>query len=746
MQNCNIRLGFWIAAPGKKRGYEVDIRENAPVFRREFEVSNSFQNGRILICGLGFYELYLNGHKVGDRVLDPVPSNYLTRINYAVYDVTAYLKPGRNTVGVILGNGWYNPNTKDEWCFWAAPWRDCPKMTLKLELDGREVLCSDESWRVGESPITFNALRNGEFYDARLEMPGWCTNGFDDTKWPPAMRIAPPGGDLEQELQPQCKVLETFIARPTEKFNVYDAGRNLAGWARIFVEGEAGAEIILRYAERLTPAGELSVEYQDMYIHSGEFQTDRYILKGSGTEIWEPRFTYHGFRYIEVKIRGRAKIHKIEAREVGTAFKTAGEIVTSDSTLNRLQSMTLNSYRSNYVGIPTDCPHREKSGWTCDVMLAAETGLFNFEAASGYRGWLRILGDLQRRSGQLPALAPTGGFGFNWGSGPAWDSVLFSLPYDLYLYTGDDGAIREHYDGMKRYLGFCESMATDHILFFGLGDWCPPDWEKICPAQITSTGYYYRDAKYLAKFAQLLGNKADEIRYTVLADSIAQAFHRRFHLGGGRYGTGNGIGEFTATGCALYHGLVPEKEKFGALEFLIEYAEKTEYACDFGILGAKYIPRVLAENGRADLALRFFTRRQFPGWAHWIDLGMTTLGEMWNGTSSRNHIMYGDISAWMFRYLGGFRHSWEQPGKRYLEIQPMPVVSACRSEYCRYLSDWRINGDEFEIDITVPQGGAGLLVMPDGSRHILSSGSARFRCIVDLTFSPVLRSHSELLT
>lgn len=168
MQNCNIRLGFWIAAPGKKRGYEVDTRENAPVFRREFEVSNSFQNGRILICGLGFYELYLNGHKVGDRVLDPVPSNYLTRINYAVYDVTAYLKPGRNTVGVILGNGWYNPNTKDEWCFWAASWRDCPKMTLKLELDGREVLCSDESWRVGESPITFNALRNGEFEDFQL--------------------------------------------------------------------------------------------------------------------------------------------------------------------------------------------------------------------------------------------------------------------------------------------------------------------------------------------------------------------------------------------------------------------------------------------------------------------------------------------------------------------------------------------------------------------------------------------------
>jgi alpha-L-rhamnosidase len=719
---------YWIAAPEMKRGYETDTHENAPLFRREFEIIKPFCSARIYICGLGYYELYLNGQKVGEHVLEPAPSNYLTRVNYTVYDVSEQLHPGCNTIGVILGNGWYNPNTKDEWCFWAAQWRDCPKLALKLELDGQEILQADESWRVGKSPIIFNALRNGEFYDARLEQPGWCANGFDDNAWVPAMRIAPPGGELEEQLQPPCKILATHIAQPTGKHDVYDAGYNLAGWARIYVEGEVGAEVILRYAERLTDDGALSTEYQDMYIHSGEFQTDRYILRGDGLEIWEPRFTYHGFRYIEAKIQGKATIHKIEARQVGTAFDAIGEITTADTTLNCLQTMTLNSYRANFVGIPTDCPHREKSGWTCDVMLAADAGLYNFDAATSYRGWLRMLADLQRKSGQLPALAPTGGFGYNWGSGPAWDSVLFVLPYDIYLHTGDDSAIREHYDGMKRYLDYCESMATDHLLSFGLGDWCPPDWNKMCPAEITSTGYYYKDAKYLALFAQLLGHTDDAQRYAALAEEIAHAFHQKFYLGDGRYGSGNGLGEYTASGCALYHGIVPECEREASLNFLFDYAQKTNCVCDFGILGAKYIPRVLAENGHADLALRLFTHREFPGWAHWIEMGFTTLGEMWDGTSSRNHIMYGDVSAWLYRYLGGFRHSWTHPGRRYLEIRPMPVIASCRAEYCQYVSDWRRDGDKFAITVTVPQDGEALLVLPNGSHHHLSAGTAHYQC------------------
>ncbi|WP_147836716.1 alpha-L-rhamnosidase, partial [Victivallis vadensis] len=572
------------------------------------------------------------------------------------------------------------------------------------------------------------ALRNGEFYDARLEVPGWTGDRFDDSAWPHAVRIAPPGGEPVEQKQPPCRVLGTFPAVPTGKFDVYDTKQNMAGWARITVEGEAGAEVTLRYAERLTPEGDLSAESQDVFVKSGEFQTDRYILKGGGVEIWEPRFTYHGFQFIKATVSGNAAIRKIEARMVGTAFDSVGRITMSEPDLNRLQAMTRWAYRSNYVGIPTDCPHREKNGWTGDAMLAAETGLFNFDPAASYLEWLQILADNQRPSGQLSGIAPSGGWGFNWGSGPAWDSVLLSMPADIYLHTGDDTAIRCFYDAMKRYLDYCESMATDHIVFFGLGDWCHPDREKMCPVEITSTGYYYMDAQLLSEFARILGRPEDEKRYGMLAEAIKKAFNARFLRKNGRYGTGSGIGEFTATGCALYHDLVPGEYKQPAVEFLAEHARRINCACDFGILGAKYIPRVLAEYGHAELALKFFTRHEFPGWAYWIDLGMTTLGENWTGNNSRNHIMFGDLSAWFYRYLGGFRHEWERPGYRHLRVRPFPVIASCIAEYRGYVSDWKVEDGEFVIQLSVPSGCTATLAMPDGSVFELESGRYQRSC------------------
>ena len=721
-------LGKWIAAPGADRNFGAERCDSAPHFRREFEYEEKFEHGRVSISGLGFYELYLNGRKVGDRVLDPAVSDYLKHVRFVTLDITDYLRPGRNTVGVILGNGWYNPNTAEVWNFLTAPWRDCPKFALKLEIDGRTVLESDETWRVGKGPIVFNALRNGEFYDARLEVPGWTGDRFDDSAWPHAVRIAPPGGEPVEQKQPPCRVLGTFPAVPTGKFDVYDTKQNMAGWARITVEGEAGAEVTLRYAERLTPEGDLSAESQDVFVKSGEFQTDRYILKGGGVEIWEPRFTYHGFQFIKATVSGNAAIRKIEARMVGTAFDSVGRITMSEPDLNRLQAMTRWAYRSNYVGIPTDCPHREKNGWTGDAMLAAETGLFNFDPAASYLEWLQILADNQRPNGQLSGIAPSGGWGFNWGSGPAWDSVLLSMPADIYLHTGDDTAIRCFYDAMKRYLDYCESMATDHIVFFGLGDWCHPDREKMCPVEITSTGYYYMDAQLLSEFARILGRPEDEKRYGMLAEAIKKAFNARFLRKNGRYGTGSGIGEFTATGCALYHDLVPGEYKQPAVEFLAEHARRINCACDFGILGAKYIPRVLAEYGHAELALKFFTRHEFPGWAHWIDLGMTTLGENWTGNNSRNHIMFGDLSAWFYRYLGGFRHEWERPGYRHLRVRPFPVIASCIAEYRGYVSDWKVEDGEFVIQLSVPSGCTATLAMPDGSAFELESGRYQRSC------------------
>lgn len=719
-----MNFGHWITSPQLSRNcVTADPPSPAPLFRRAFECSG-FTTGRVRLSGVGYHELYLNGRKVGDRVLDPAVSCYEKRVRFVTFDITEYLHPGTNVIGVILGNGWYNPSTAEVWNFFKAPWRDCVKFTIELEIDGRLVLGADESWKWTSGPILFDALRNGETYDARCEIDGWLGERYDDSGWLSAVRIAGPGGMLDEQKMPPCKVLQTIPMTLHPAGRVYDAGQNLSGWARIAVQGEAGAEVKLEYAERITEDGDLDTNFQDTFIKSGDFQTDRYILKGSGgVESWEPRFTYHGFRYVRVSVTGAAEVRSIEARFVGTAFDSIGKITTSDETINQLQKMTRWSFRSNFVGIPTDCPHREKNGWTGDAAIAADTGLYNFDVGSSYAEWLQLLADCQRRNGQLPGIAPTGGWGFDWGSGPAWDCALFSIPYEIYLHTGDDTAIRQNYPAMKRYLDFCGTMESDGILAFGLGDWASPEECGKSPSPaLTSTGYYYMDAKRISSFARLLGEPEEEAKYRDLAERVRAAFNRKFHLGDGLYGDGSGKGELTALGCALYHDLVEPEFRQRTLDRLVALCREGGCRAYFGILGAKYVPRVLAENGHADLACRFFTQREFPGWAHWIDLGLTTLGEHWDGTASRNHIMFGDLGAWFFRYLGGFRHDPERPGCRHLIVAPCPVVESCRAEYRGYVSEWEVKDGTMTIRLTVPPNSSAMLQLPGEERFELGSG------------------------
>ena len=718
-------MGKWISMPGFHRTYVSDRNDPAPYFRREFN-GGKFNNVTLKICGLGYFELYLNGQRVGDQVLAPVVSEYDKHSRYLTFDVTSRLRDECNTIVVILGNGWYNPSTAEVWNFLTAPWRDCPKFALELEADGKLLLESDENWRVTSGPIRFDALRNGEFYDARMELTGFTESGYDDSSWQYACRVSGPGGILVEQKQEPCRVLATIPAKFTGRHDLWDVGQNLTGWARITVEGDAGAEVTLQYAERITDDGDLDTTFQDEYILSGAFQTDKYILKGGGVEIWEPRFTYHGFQYIKATVLGNATLRNVEARFVASDFPSVGTLTTSDETINALQKMTRWSFHSNFVGIPTDCPHREKNGWTGDAHIAVETGLWNFDPSRCYREWLTILTDCQRPSGALPGIAPSGGWGFNWGNGPAWDSALVAIPYYIYLYTGNMDAIRDNYEPIKRYLDFCGSMATDYTVSFGLGDWCPSGAET--PAAITSTGYYYMDAKMAAAFAELLGHPDEAENYRALAGEIAAAFHRRFYQGNGVYESDT----LTALSCALYHDLVPETEKAQVLARLIDKVEALDGAVDFGILGAKYVPRVLADNGRADLALKFFTRRQFPSWGYWVELGLTTLAEHWDGTASRNHIMFGDISAWFFTYLAGFRHDWNRAGSKYLEIAPCPVLESCRAEYRNYLSEWHCADDgTFRIELTIPPNCEALLRMPDGSApQLLTEGRYQRRCSV----------------
>lgn len=723
----------WIGRPGACMVNWSAAVLPAPYFRRTF-VWEDQGAPQICLCGLGYYELYLNGRKVGDQVLDPVVTQYDQRVRYVVHDVADYLVPGRNVIGVVLGNGWYNCHTPNVWHFERASWRDYPKLLLQLEADGQPVLVSGADWKVASGPILFDGLRNGETYDARKELGDWLDPDFDDSGWVRVALVPPPGGVLEEQTMPPCKVTRTLpVASQWQAPNgdtVYDLGQNMAGWARIAVVGEAGATVTLRYGERLNEDRSLSQERIEKHVQApGNFQTDRYTLKGQGTEVWEPRFTYHGFQYVQASIEGQAKIECLEGRVVHTAFESAGEFSCSDGTVNRLQRCTLWAYVSNFVGIPTDCPHREKNGWTGDAQLAAETGLWNFASASSYAEWLDSIVDTQRPSGQLPGIVPTCSWGYNWGSGPAWDSVLLLLPWYVYLYTGDDSLIRRYYEPMRRYVDYCTAMSDGgHLVSFGLGDWCHVDRKRIVTPILTSTAYYYADAMLLARFAAMTGRTGEATHYKTLASDIRAAFNRRFYRGNGVYADG----EQTALGCALYQGLVEDSERALVVQRLVEAVEGNQCRPDFGILGAKYVPRALADHGHADLAYRLITQPEFPGWVDWLKRGATTLWESWEIASSLNHIMFGDISAWMFQYLAGLAPDPEHPGFAHTLVQPHPVpgldwVKADhQTPHGPIQVAWTRQDSSFTLDLTVPAGTTATVVLPDTSRRQVTGGIHQF--------------------
>ena len=713
--------GRWINA-GLTMGSPSDDVMPAPYLRKTFDCEQKPETASIFLCGLGWHELYINGQKADDRVLAPTVSQFDKHVGFIEYDVTHLLTPGRNAVVVLLGNGWYNCQTHEVWSFDKAPWRDYPKLLCDIVVDGKTVAWSDGSWRVHASPIIFDAMRNGQYYDARLEVPDFADPELDDSAWTAAALCMPPGGRAIRETAQPCKVMRSYPAVSkrfvTSELTTYDFGVNLAGWCQIKVQGEAGAQIEIRYSELVDPvSGNTVIQDFAPFIKSGRFQTDRYTLKGDPAgEIYEPSFTYHGFRYAQIYISGKAEVLDIQARFVHTAFEEMGSFESSDTMLNTLQRNTLQSFKSNFVGIPTDCPHREKNGWTGDAALAAETGLWNFDMAPGFAHFTRIVADTQRLNGQLSGIAPTGGWGYNWGSGPAWDTVLFEYPYQIYLFTGRIEPIAEYYDNFKLYLEYCASRSENNLLDFGLGDWCHWDRAKITPVEVTSSGYYYQNVLRTAFFAELLGKTGEAEEYRRLAENIRREFLKKFANADGTFADG----AWTATSAAIYFGLATDSDAEKSAATLVKQVRDQQHKANFGILGAKYLPRVLADHGYVDDAFELITQKEFPGWGYQVSIGATSLWENWNGKDSRNHIMYGDISAWMYQYPGGIRPLKETPGFRKFELQPCFVqklshVKAChRSPFGMIRSQWRRQDGKIHCEFDIPSGSRADIILPDG--------------------------------
>ncbi|MCX7008489.1 MAG: family 78 glycoside hydrolase catalytic domain, partial [Kiritimatiellaeota bacterium] len=698
-------------------GQNTNVTEQPlPLLRREFKVTGSVRSARLYIAGLGYAEARLNGEKVGDHHLDPGYTRYDKRVLYVTHDVTKQLRQGANALGAMLGNGWYNVQSKAAWNFDEASWRGSPRLLASLQIDyadgHTEVIGTEESWKCAAGPVQFNTIYGGEIYDARLDQAGWDTAGFDDKKWEAVKVIEAPKGKLVSQQLPPIRADRVLpvakITEPKPGVFVFDFGQNMSGYVELSVRGPAGAAVKMKYTERLFPDG--MVDQKDIATHvirfgsNQVFQTDTYILKGEGKETWHSRFSYYGFQYVEVTgFPGKPTASNLRAVYAHTAVPEAGHFECSNELLNKIWEAGRWSYLSNLQGIPTDCPHREKNGWTGDAHLAAEQAMFNYFPPAFYVKWLNDLDDEQQPDGKLPGIVPTSGWGYKWGNGPAWDNAFLLIPYYQYVYYGDVEVFRAHYAGMKRYVDYLASHAKDGCIKLGLNDWAP--WKTKNEATITDTAYFFVDAKIVALAAQVLGKTDDAAKYEQLAASIKDGFNRKFwHADTGLYDNGSQ----TALSCALYQGLVAPENHARVLADLVAAVEKTGGHIDTGILGAKYLLNTLLENGRADVAYRIVAQKDKPGWGWWFSQGATTLWEQWDGSSSRNHIMFGDISAWFYKALAGIRPDPQAPGFKHFAINPQVVgaLTSARGEYesirGQIVSDWKLKSDQFRLRVVIP--------------------------------------------
>jgi alpha-L-rhamnosidase len=706
------------------KGETHDFLEPMPLLRKKFDLKQNIAKATVYVAAPGFFELFINGKKVSDDILNPAFTNYDKTVLFSTYDVTSFLKSGANAMGVMLGNGWYNSTSKEVWGFDKAPWRNLPALKLQLEITydnaEKQIVSTDTHWLATTGPTLFTALRQGEYYDARLEVPRWSEAEADEKNWQPVRRVAGPIGTLRPQKQPPVQVTQVLDAVNSQRLAnghiVYDFGQNMAGFVSLNVAGKAGSRLQFKYAEMVDANGAADQSNINNLLADSLFQVDRYTLKGGGDEQWSPRFVYHGFRYVEVWADGELpQLKSIQAKAVSTAFESVGEFTCSSEIVNKIQQATRWSYRNNFVGFPTDCPQREKNGWTGDAQLACEGGLTNFNAITAYQKWLGDIREEQQPNGSLPGIIPTPGWGYYWGNGPAWDIACIVIPWTTYQYTGDRRILQDNFTTMKKYVDYVHTRSPDYIADFGLGDWIPVETET--PVGVTSTGYFYYGAATVAKAAGLLGNAADQQAYQALAAKIKEAFHKKYYNPKTQtYANGSQ----TALSAALFHGLVPDNLVNAIRKKLVQAVHVKNDHIDTGILGARYLPHALTDASEANLALNVITQTTYPSWGYWLAKGATTQWEDWKGEWSLNHIMFGDMSSWFYKALAGIRPDDNVPGFKHFIIKTESTETLqwakgkYESAYGTLSSEWKNENGMFVHDIEVPVNTTATYYAPTG--------------------------------
>ncbi|MCL4402938.1 MAG: glycoside hydrolase family 78 protein [Acidobacteria bacterium] len=702
----------------------------APMFRRDFRLKRTVREARAYICGLGYYEFYLNGERIGDHVLDPGQTDYNHRSLYVTYDVTAALRRGENAAGVILGDGFYNQKL-----IWADFSYGIPSVLAQIQVrydNGEtETIVTDNTWKYTlDGPIRANNVYWGETYDARREMAGWNRAGFSDAGWKAAVEIAVPTPRLESQLMPPIKRMQFLkpvaITEPKPGVYVFDMGQNFAGWARLKAALPAGTEIRMRFVELLWPDGMINPTTAGIGA-THVIQTDRYIARGGGVETWEPRFTYHGFRYVEVTgLPSKPGLDLLEGVVVHTAVERAGSFECSDAMLNRLQQATLWTQRSNMHSIPTDCPARERCGWTGDAQVDSEMAIYNFDYALFLS---KYLVDVETSLNQgLPTLIAPGKRITNYIACPEWASAWVQLPWYMYTYYADRRPMERAYPHWTRYISSLkEDIGGDGLLKdatvetairpygYAIGD--HPSPFHATPRDFTGNAYTYLDALLAGRGARLLGREGEAAPFEQFAREFRQAFIRKYYKDGS-------FGSQTGDSLALEFGLVPDGKTRAVASSLANDVMQTHGGhFTTGILGHRYLYESLSDNGHDNAAYTVLTKTDFPSWGLLFNLGATTFWEVpARGVDanlpSLNHPMYAGFAAWFYAGVAGIQPDPLKPGFQHIVMRPALyrelryAKASHRSLYGEIESEWRVADHRFEWRIVVPPNATATIYVP----------------------------------
>jgi len=736
----------------------TNVPSPARWLRKEFTADKPLRRAVVSFSGLGSSELYVNGAKVGDAVLSPALSEYEKRVYYVTYDITGMLKPGANALGAILGNGRFNsPRVTGRNGLNEFGW---PKLILQLHLeyaDGTTAeIISDESWKFTDTgPIRANNEYDGEEYDAQKEMSGWATTGFDDSKWTAASLASAPGGVLcAQNIAP---IRITGVIKPiavkeiSPGVFIYDMGQNMVGWCKLSVTGSAGATVSMRFAERLHDDGTLSVEN----LRTAKV-TDRYTLKGTGLETWEPRFTYHGFRYVEVTgFPGTPTLDTIEGHVVNDDLASNGSFESSNPLLNKIYQSVVWGVRGNYRSMPTDCPQRdERQGWLGDRAEESLGEMFIFDNHLLYKKWLQDIMDAQKDNGSVPAVAPH--FWNVYNDDVTWPSALLIIADSLREQYGDEATIVRDYPAMTKWIDHMSTFIADDIMPKDkYGDWCmPPENPKIIhstdPARLTAgpllgTTYFYYDLGLMSKYAAIAHYPDDAQKYDALAAKMKSGLNQKYlNTTAGQYDNGTQ----TSSVLPLAFGMVPDDQHSRIVGSLVNSITKIyNNHIGTGLVGAQWLNRTLTDNGRIDLAYTMATNTDFPSWGYMMNHGATTIWELWNGDTadvqmnSGNHVMLvGDLVIWMYQDLAGIRSDPAQPGFKNILMKPMPVgdltsiKASHESPYGRIESDWHTDGKTFSWHVTVPPNSSATVFVPASSADSVTEGGHPIASSPDIKF------------